>query len=110
LITDANVEPSWSSATRLASGVLALKKAVQLAAIVLLAADPPAADAEDELAAGALLVLAGTLVDGWGCVSPPDPLLPQAATLSTAALARTVMSDRYVLMQAFSNRAPGGRR
>ena len=48
LMTDANADPSWSRAIRLATGVFALKNAAQLAAIVFSAAEFPVAAAEVE--------------------------------------------------------------
>jgi len=105
LMIEAKVEPFCSRLTRLATGVLGLKKATQLALIWDAAeppAEPPPDDAEGaaELAAELAMPLAPllapllALADG---LEPDDvpPLLPQAATViaSTATAAGAAMEN-----------------
>jgi hypothetical protein len=92
LMMEAKAEPFCSRLTRLATGVLGLKKATQLA-LIWDAAEPPPDDAEgaaDEGAAELAAELAGPLALADG-LEPDDepPLLPQAATVtaSTASAA-----------------------
>jgi hypothetical protein len=85
----------------LLTGVLALKKVVQLAAICLLSADPLPAVAD---AAGDEALEAG------GLDEPPagdPPLLPQAATPVTSAHARKIRSDLGVLIVSILQRRAG---
>jgi hypothetical protein len=83
LMMVANFWPSWSRATRLATGVFALKNVVQLVAIWAAAADPLPGDAE-----------AGADADDAGAEVAPEPelfpLLEQAATPAASAHASTI--------------------
>jgi hypothetical protein len=88
LMTDANVGPSWSSVTRLLSGVLALKKASQFAVIAAIVAalaldEVPAEAAGDDEAGD---VAAGEEVPA-GDDEPADVGLPppQAARVTVRA-------------------------
>jgi hypothetical protein len=106
---------SWPSSRRLmrwATGVLALKKAVQLAAMVPAAAElaglleaalAEAAGAEEDEDAVLELVLAGVLA-----ADPPLLLLPQAASVTpSAAHASRITGDLDGLIATFSYSRPG---
>jgi len=80
----AKVGPSWSRLIRLATGVFASKKAVQLAAMTCWAA-APLAEGDDEAGVAAADVLGAELF-----AAAPEPLLPQAARAAPSAQARTV--------------------
>src|SRR3984957_3527578 len=106
---------SWPSSRRLmrwATGVLALKKALQLAAMVPAAAElaglleaalAEAAGAEEDEEAVLELVLAGVLA-----ADPPLLLLPQAASVTpSAAPASRITGDLDGLIATFSYSRPG---
>jgi hypothetical protein len=83
---EAKVGPSCSKLIRVAVGVFALKKAVQLAVIFWTAALPVAEEAEAEAdEAGAELLAVELLADGL-----PLPLLLQAARPAPSAQARAI--------------------
>ncbi|HEX3491345.1 MAG TPA: hypothetical protein VHU92_18500 [Streptosporangiaceae bacterium] len=91
-MTEANIEPSCSRAIRLLVGVLALKNAVQLAAIVFCAPEfPVVPGALDELTGADELAGGVELDEALGL-----PLLPQAAAPRPSAHARMIRSDLLV--------------
>jgi hypothetical protein len=86
---EAKVAPSCSKLIRVAVGVFALKKAVQLAVIFWTAALPVAEEAEaDE--AGAELLAVELLAVELLAVELPLPLLLQAARPAPSAQARAI--------------------
>jgi hypothetical protein len=84
VMIEANCEPSSSRLTRLATGVFASKKAVQFAAIVLLAA-PADAAGDDDAAADDAAGVAGA--DAFGVE------LPHAATPTPSTHARRIWGN-----------------
>lgn len=93
LITDANCEPSCSSAMRLLIGVLALKNASQFVVMaVVVALEPELADGVGELVAGADDV--GAEVAGGDELEELGLLPPQAATVAASATAASVPASR----------------
>jgi hypothetical protein len=80
-----NCCPSCSRLTRLATEVFALKNAVQLAAMALLAAEPPVAAGADDDGAD-------ELADALPADAPPL-LLPQAVTPAPTTHARRITDD-----------------
>jgi hypothetical protein len=71
----------------LATGVFALKKAVQFAAIAF-SAEPPAAGAADDAAEDGAADVAALVGDELG--AEPVPLLPHAATQALSAPTRRI--------------------
>src|SRR5258708_3910386 len=100
-MAEGNIDPFWSTLTRLAIGVFGLKNAVQLAVISATAEPLDAAEGDAEALAGA--EVAGPEVV-LGVELELEPLLPHAATLMPRAQTSMISGiEVRVFTRAFSS-------